>query len=218
MVRNSTLNNALSNSQNQTFKSVNNLLTLQENHVEEFFQYHGMEFLTALEKLVEDVVQRVVSQMLAKLEFSIDNTSNQILLKPDSLREYERITQENIELDIQMLLSTAVNSEVIQQRKLSKQHYIESQGFSPQTTPEYASQAPMGVQPAGGTTGVQGGFNAAYQAQQSGYPVAPAGSDAMGQPYWLDPQTGQMTYDMPGQGLGLISTGKKVATWAKWLM
>jgi len=36
----------------QQFKSVNNLLTLQENHVEEFFQYHGEPFLNALENLI----------------------------------------------------------------------------------------------------------------------------------------------------------------------
>ena len=30
------------NANNQTqFKTMNNLLTLQENHVEDFFQYHG---------------------------------------------------------------------------------------------------------------------------------------------------------------------------------
>ena len=34
------------------FKAVNNLLTLQENHVEEFFQYHGEQFLLAMEKLL----------------------------------------------------------------------------------------------------------------------------------------------------------------------
>ena len=63
MVRTSTLNSALADSQNQSFKSMNNLLTLQENHVEEFFQYHGPEFMNALEKLMEDVVERVVSQI-----------------------------------------------------------------------------------------------------------------------------------------------------------
>ena len=29
----------------QQFKNVNNLLSLQDNHVEEFFQYHGEQFL-----------------------------------------------------------------------------------------------------------------------------------------------------------------------------
>ena len=54
----------------QQFKNVNNLLSLQDNHVEEFFQYHGEQFLSTLEKLMEDVVERVVSQMLAKLSFT----------------------------------------------------------------------------------------------------------------------------------------------------
>ena len=40
-----TSNTSLSSQINQqsqaNFKSVHNLLTLQENHVEEFFQYHG---------------------------------------------------------------------------------------------------------------------------------------------------------------------------------
>ena len=59
MVRSSTLNNALANSQQQNFKTVNNLLTLQENHVEEFFQYHGEEFMQAFEKLMEDTIKSI---------------------------------------------------------------------------------------------------------------------------------------------------------------
>ena len=48
------------NAQNdQQFKNVNNLLSLQDNHVEEFFQYHGEQFLSTLEKLMEDVTERV---------------------------------------------------------------------------------------------------------------------------------------------------------------
>lgn len=81
MVRSSTLNAALSDSQNQSFKSMNNLLTLQENHVEEFFQYHGPEFMAALEKLMEDVVQRVVADMLGSLEFVLNPTTNHITLQ-----------------------------------------------------------------------------------------------------------------------------------------
>ena len=89
------------NAQNDTtFKNVNNLLSLQENHVEEFFQYHGEQFLTALEQMMEDVTERVVSQMLAKLSFNT-NSSGNLTVNTDCLREYERITQENIELDIQ---------------------------------------------------------------------------------------------------------------------
>jgi len=50
---------AISGQNESNFKTVNNLLSLQENHVEEFFQYHGMKFLTTLEKLIEDTVERV---------------------------------------------------------------------------------------------------------------------------------------------------------------
>ena len=49
-----TSNSALSSQMNTmgqaNFKMTNNLLTLQENHVEEFFQYHGEPFLNAFEK------------------------------------------------------------------------------------------------------------------------------------------------------------------------
>ena len=44
MVRSSTLNTALQSQQTNTFKTMNNLLTLQDNHVEEFLQYHGHDF------------------------------------------------------------------------------------------------------------------------------------------------------------------------------
>ena len=47
------------------FKATNNLLTLQTNHVEEFFEYHGEGFLMALDKLLEDSVERVVAKMLS---------------------------------------------------------------------------------------------------------------------------------------------------------
>jgi len=67
---NGTVMNAVQAQGDQQFKTVNNLLSLQDNHVEEFFQYHGEQFLTTLEKLMEDVVERVVSQMLAKLSFT----------------------------------------------------------------------------------------------------------------------------------------------------
>ena len=68
------------------FKAVNNLLTLQENHVEEFFTYHGELFLTALEKLMEDVTERVISQMLVKLKF-ITNAAGEMSVHSDALRE-----------------------------------------------------------------------------------------------------------------------------------
>ena len=46
----------LQTNNSSTFKSMNNLLTLQDNHVEEFFQYHGEAFLTSFEKMMEDVM------------------------------------------------------------------------------------------------------------------------------------------------------------------
>ena len=52
---------------------------------------------------------------------------------------------------------------------------------------------------------------------QSGYPIPPTGYDQYNNPYWTDPQTGQMTYSPPQSGLGLAKTAGKVAAWAKWL-
>ena len=52
------------NAQNDTtFKNVNNLLSLQENHVEEFFQYHGEQFLTTIEQMMEDVTERLLKRI-----------------------------------------------------------------------------------------------------------------------------------------------------------
>lgn len=209
---NSTVLGAVQAQNDNNFKTVNNLLSLQENHVEEFFSYHGELFLNAFEKLVEDTVERVVSQMLAKLSFTTDGTK--ITINPDALREYERITQENIDLDIQKLLASAINTEVITQRKMAKQQYLESQGFN-------NALGMQGVQQASGSYG---------QAQQiygqgsyamnngSGYPIPPNGTDGYGRPYWIDPQTGQMSYEPPNSGLHLGSAIQKTAAWAKWLM
>ena len=218
MVRSSTLNTAMQNTQNQNFKSINNLLTLQENHVEEFFQYHGEEFMTAFEKLLEDTMQRVVSQMLVQLEFTLDTSSGHIRLVEKCLSNYERITQENIALDIQNLLNNAVNSEVIMQRKMAKQQYLESQGFGPSTG---GAQTQVTVQPGVGMGAAQGGYGGAAmglnQGMQIGYPVPPNGYDQMNNPYWLDPQTGQVTYSPPNSGLGLGNKLVQAASWAKWL-
>ena len=194
-----------------TFKTVNNLLSLQDNHVEEFFQYHGEAFLTAMEKLMEDVIERVVSQMLSKLAFNIDGGKATIM--PDAMREFERITQENIDLDIQKILQSALDLEVTNQRKMAKQQYLESQGFGG------ASQGAAAY--GGGAIG--GGMAAGYQMQGaiqngSGYPVPPAGTDGYGRPYWIDPQTGQMSLEPPNSGLGLGTALQKGAAWAKWLM
>ena len=218
MVRSSTLNNALASSQQQSFKTVNNLLTLQENHVEEFFQYHGEEFMMAFEKLIEDTLQKVVSEMLSHLKFSLDSTSGHIKLIDKCLLNYQRVTEENIQLDIQSLLNSAVNSEVIMQRKMAKQQYLESQGFNPSTS---GQNSQMTVQQGVGMGAASGGFGGAAmglnQGMQSGYPIPPNGYDQMNNPYWLDPQTGQITYSPPNSGLGLGNKLVKAASWAKWL-
>ena len=203
--------NAINSQGDTTFKTVNNLLSLQENHVEEFFQYHGEAFLSALEKLMEDVIERVVSQMLGKLAFNID--SGKATIMPDAMREFERITQENIDLDIQKILQSALNQEAINQRKMAKQQYLESQGFGGPT--------PGAAAFGGGAMG--GAMAGGYQMQNamqngSGYPVPPAGTDGYGRPYWIDPQTGQMSYEPPQSGLGLMKGAQKAAAWAKWLM
>ena len=201
---NGTVFRAVQDSQNQNFKTVNNLLTLQDNHVEEFLQYHGEAFLSALEQLLEDVIERVVSKMLGKLEFRTETTSGHIKLVDNALREYESITQENIDLDIQRILGAALNEEVVLQRKMAKQQYLESQGFAAQT-PAVAQNNMAQGQPAG------------QFANNSGYPVPPSGYDQMNNPYWIDPQTGQMTYTAPSSGLNLAQNIGKVAAWAKWL-
>ena len=198
------------NNQQSTFKTVNNLLTLQENHVEEFFEYHGENFLFAFEKMMEDVTERVVSQMLAKLEFVHDSTNGSIKIQSDCLREFEKITQENIQLDIQQLLAAAMNSEVIMQRRMAKTQYLESQGYNTGQE-EMQQQTPQNQQTPTNITGapMSGGMNQQMQIQQtamnnqSGYPIPPVGYDQYNNPYWTDPATGQATYTPPQSGLGL---------------
>ena len=79
-----TSNGALASQMNQhntdNFKAMNNLLTLQDNHVEEFLLYHGEAFFTAYEKLLEDVIERVMSKMLTKLHFKLEATQGDIKL------------------------------------------------------------------------------------------------------------------------------------------
>ena len=207
------------NAQNDTtFKNVNNLLSLQENHVEEFFQYHGEQFLTTIEQMMEDVTERVVSQMLAKLSFTT-NSSGGMTVNPDCLREYERITQENIELDIQKVLHSAINSEVINQRKMAKQQYLESQGFGGGGMGGNNMAAPSAGMAAAGVMGQQQQYQQGQAAMNNGtgYPVPPSGNDGYGRPYWID-QQGQMSYEPPQSGLHLGSAIQKGAAWAKWLM
>ena len=222
MVRSSTLNNALATQQQSQFKNINNLLTLQDNHVEEFFQYHGAEFLTALEKLLEDVTERVVSKMLSKLEF-VSGQNGHMTIQADCLREYERITEENIQLDIQAILMSAINEEVVGQRRMAKQQYLESQGISPQTSgmggaPQQGGpQGNIQGQPMGGQMNQQMSMQQNAMNNTSGYPVPPAGYDNYNNPYWIDQNTGQMTYSPPSSGLGLGKMVAKGAAWAKWL-
>tara|TARA_R110000744_G_scaffold94298_2_gene182082 strand:- start:1950 stop:2633 length:684 start_codon:yes stop_codon:yes gene_type:complete len=205
------------------FKTVNNLLSLQENHVEEFFQYHGEQFLTAVEKMMEDVVERVVSQMLAKLAFT--TTGSSMTINADAMREYERITQENIDLDIQKILNSAINTEVVNQRKLAKQQYLESQGFNGgqtggQMNGQMGMQQPSAGMAIAGITGNQQQFAQGQNAMGNGtgYPIPPSGTDGYGRPYWIDQTNGQMSYEPPQSGLHLGSAIQKGAAWAKWLM
>lgn len=228
---NGTLATQIGAQQQTQFKAMNNLLTLQENHVEDFFQYHGEAFLGALEKLIEDTVARTVSQMLVKLEFSQSSSGN-LSITPDALSDFTAITQENIDLDIQQLLATAVNSEVVMQRRMAKQQYLEAQGFSSPQQPQpqtntmggMGAMNPQGLNP----NQIQGGnmstnFNNTLNQQQmamnngSGYPIPPSGYDNMNNPYWIDPQTGQPTYTPPQSGLGLAQGLGKAVAWAKWL-
>ena len=201
------------------FKTVNNLLSLQDNHVEEFFQYHGEQFLSTFEKLMEDVVERVVSQMLAKLSFTTIGTK--MTIDADAMREYERITQENIDLDISRILQSAINTEVVNQRKLAKQQYLESQGFSGGGgMGAMNNSAPSAGMAMAGITGNQQQFVQGQAAMNNGtgYPIPPSGNDGYGRPYWIDPQNGQMSYEPPQSGMHLGSAIQKGAAWAKWLM
>ena len=208
---NGTVMNAVQAQGDQQFKNVNNLLSLQDNHVEEFFQYHGKEFLSALEQLMEDVVSRVVSQLLSKLSFTTSGSNMNI--NTDTLQEFNKISQEKIELDLNTLLQSAINTEVVNQRKLAKQQYLESQGFGS------GMQSPTAGMAVAGLTGQ----TQQYQQMQgavgngSGYPVPPNGTDGYGRPYWIDAQ-GQMSYEPPSSGIHLGSAIQKGAAWAKWLM
>ena len=209
---------AVQSQSDQQFKNVNNLLSLQDNHVEEFFQYHGQQFLTSIEHMMEDVVERVVSKMLAKLQFTTDSTTGMLKIHNDAMREFEKITAENIELDIQKILDSAINTEVVNQRKLAKQQYLESQGFSGGGGMQQMAQPTAGMAVAGLTGNTQ-----QYQQMQgamnngSGYPIPPSGTDNYGRPYWIDAK-GQMSYEPPQSGLGLGGAIQKGAAWAKWLM
>lgn len=215
--------------QQTQFKTMNNLLTLQENHVEDFFQYHGEAFLTALAQLMTDTVEKVLGQMLPQLAF-VTNNNGDIVMSPDAVTAMGSITDANINLDLQTLLASAINSEVIMQRRMAKAQYLESQGFgSPQTQQSSQPMQPSVTNPGGVDPSMIQGGNASVQANammqqqqmafnnQSGYPIPPVGYDNMNNPYWIDPQTGQMSYTPPSSGLGLASAMSKGIAWAKWL-
>ena len=127
---NGALATQISQGNQSNFKAMNNLLTLQDNHVEEFLLYHGEAFLSEFEKMMEDVIERVMSRMLAALQYRLEPTQNIITVEKQCLAEFERITQENIDLDIQKILNSSINQEVVYQRQMAKNQYLESQGFS----------------------------------------------------------------------------------------
>ena len=226
---NTSLYNTMQTNQQTQFKKMNNLLTLQENHVEDFFQYHGEAFLTALAQLMTDTVEKVLGQMLPQLAF-VTNNNGDIVMSPDAVTAMGSITDANINLDLQTLLASAINSEVIMQRRMAKAQYLESQGFgSPQTQQSSQPMQPSVTNPGGVDPSMIQGGNASVQANammqqqqmafnnQSGYPIPPVGYDNMNNPYWIDPQTGQMSYTPPSSGLGLASAMSKGIAWAKWL-
>lgn len=219
---NGTLMNSIQANQQAQFKSMNNLLTLQENHVEDFFQYHGDAFLTALAQLMTDTMEKVLGQMLPQLEFETSNTGK-LTISGDCLSNFNNITEANINLDLQTLLASAINSEVVMQRRMAKTQYLESQGFSsPVEQTQMVNPQGMSPQNIQGNNMAVGMNNAMNQQQmafnnQSGYPVPPQGYDNMNNPYWIDPQTGQMSYTPPASGLGLGAAVSKGIAWAKWL-
>ena len=226
---NSTLYNTMQTNQQSQFKTMNNLLTLQENHVEDFFQYHGEAFLAALAQLMTDTVEKVLGQMLPQIAF-VTNNNGDITMSPDAIAAMGSITDANINLDLQALLASAINSEVIMQRRMAKAQYLESQGFgSPQSQQSSQPMQPSVTNPGGVDPSMIQGGNASVQANammqqqhmafnnQSGYPIPPAGYDNMNNPYWIDPQTGQMSYTPPQSGLGLAQGIGKAVAWAKWL-
>jgi len=150
------------------------------------------------------------------------------------MADYTKITQENIDLDIQKILAASVNQEIIYQRQMAKSQYLESQGFNAdsgsmagqqmpnQQMPNQqmaGQQAPMNIQgqPQAGAMNQQMGMQQQAMNNTSGYPVAPTGYDQYNNPYWIDPASGQASYTPPSSGLGLGKMITKGAAWAKWL-
>ena len=72
---NRNLMTTMTNNQQSNFKMMNNLLTLQENHVEDFFQYHGEAFLGAFEQLIElepEKATKIMTQVITNGEVDFD--------------------------------------------------------------------------------------------------------------------------------------------------
>ena len=215
---NGALATQMNNNSQSNFKAMNNLLTLQDNHVEEFLLYHGEAFFTEFEKLLEDVVQRVMSQMLSTLHFRLDAAQGDMILDKQCLSEYQRITQENIDLDIQKILGASVNQEVVYQRQMAKNQYLEAQGFG-DGGQQVGDNTPTNIQGTPAMGGMNQNMDMGRNAMnnQSGYPVPPTGYDQYNNPYWMDPATGQASYTPPTSGIGLTKMIQKGAAWAKWL-
>ena len=156
--------------------------------------------------------------MLSKLVF-VQGSNGNMTVSPDALVEFQGITNENIQLDLQNLLANALNSEVIMQRRMAKQQYLEAQGFAGSDGAAAVAATPPNIQGAP----AMGGMNQQMMNQQmafnnqSGYPIPPAGYDQYNNPYWIDPANGQMTYNPPQSGLGIASGIGKAVAWAKWL-
>ena len=105
------------------------------------------------------------------------------------------------------------------QRRIAKQQYLEAQGFAGSDGAAAVAATPPNIQGAP----AMGGMNQQMMNQQmafnnqSGYPIPPAGYDQYNNPYWIDPASGQMTYNPPTSGLGIASGIGKAVAWAKWL-
>jgi hypothetical protein len=107
------------------------------------------------------------------------------------------------------------------QRRMAKSQYLEAQGFTGSQAPAMpqSNSIPQNIQGAP----AMGGMNQQMQMQnqafnnQSGYPIQPAGYDSYNNPYWIDPATGQPTYQAPTSGLNIVQNVQKLASWATWL-
>lgn len=106
---------------------------------------------------------------------------------------------------------------------MAKQQYLEAQGFAGSDGAAAAAAVGASTPPNIQGAPAMGGMNQQMMNQQmafnnqSGYPIPPAGYDQYNNPYWIDPASGQMTYNPPQSGLGIASGIGKAVAWAKWL-